>query len=336
MSTSSPPSPASPFAPTGFRQITIVLAIPEPFLGQVRARLDSRHRVLDVAAAQSLPPGDPPPGDLVVVLSPLAPRGANRAAVTRLIERAGWVHFLSTGVDGFPLVLLSGRTVTCGRGANSAAVAEFAVGLLLAAAKHFPSVWGTETDSSLAAAPLGCLAGSTVGLIGLGTIGREVARRLGGFDTRLLALRRHARPADLPGVSVVATLPELLAEAYHVIVAAPLTPVTDRLLDDAAFAAAKPGVHIVNIARGRIIDTDALVRAFDAGIVGRASLDVTDPEPLPADHPLRRNPRVVISPHVSWSAPGGTDRGIGMFADNLRRWQAGLPPDGVVDLAAGY
>ncbi len=137
-------------------------------------------------------------------------------------------------------------------------------------------------------------------------------------------------------MTVVPTLPDLLGQTDHLIVAAPLTPLTDRLLNDEAFAVTKPGVHLVNVARGRIVDTGALVRALAAGIVTRASLDVTDPEPLPADHPLRRDHRVRILPHLSWSAPGGPDRGIDLFVSNLRRWQAGQPLDGLVDVDAGY
>ncbi|MCK9931952.1 hydroxyacid dehydrogenase [Frankia sp. Mgl5] len=308
--------------------------IPSPFVDQIRSRLGAEAHVVDVLGGEVAPASSGPVP--VLVMPPAALGGSPTAAVLAAVERAGWVHFLSTGIDGFPLDRLAGRTVTCGRGANSPAIAELTVGLLLAAEKRIPQIWEARTNEPFLAEPLGTLVGRTVGLIGFGSIGQELARRLDGFGTRLLALRRSGRPAEQPTVTVVRTLPELVGEADHLVVAAPLTPDTDRLLDDAAFAVTKPGLHLVNVARGRIVDTDALVRALAAGTVSRASLDVTDPEPLPADHPLRHDARVRILPHLSWSAPGGLSRGFDLFADNLQRWCEGRPLHGVVDVEAGY
>jgi phosphoglycerate dehydrogenase-like enzyme len=121
-----------------------------------------------------------------------------------------------------------------------------------------------------------------------------------------------------------------------VVVAAPATPQTLHLLDADAFAAFKPGVHLVNIARGALVDQDALRSALDDGRVARASLDVVDPEPLPAGHWLYSHPKVRLSPHISWSSPGTIERTVELFADNLRRWREGRPLHGVVDVAAGY
>lgn len=334
--TSLPGSVPLPGVPPSRPAASTVLAavVPGPFVDQIRSRLGAEARVVDVLGGQALPAD--PSAPVAALVMPALLRGSPPGAVLAAVERADWVHFLSTGVDGFPLDRLAGRAVTCGRGANSAAIAELTVGLLLAAEKRIPQIWEAASIEPFLAEPLGTLVGRTVGLLGFGSIGQELARRLDGFDTRLLALRRSGRPAELPAVTVARTLPELLGAADHLVVAAPLTPETDRLLDDAAFAVTKPGLHLVNVARGRIVDTDALVRALAAGTVSRASLDVTDPEPLPADHPLRHDARVRILPHLSWSAPGGLSRGFDLFADNLQRWRAGRPLHGVVDVEAGY
>lgn len=315
--------------------VVVAALIPSPFVSQVRELVDPRVTVIDVFGGEEVPAE--PDGPLVALLMPWSLRTPPvPPAALDVLARADWAHFVSTGVDGFPLDLLAAPTVTCGRGANSAAIAELTVGLLLATEKRIPEIWSAESNEPYITEPLGTLHGRTVGLLGFGTIARELAVRLNGFGTSLLALRRSGRPADLPGVTVARDLPELLGASDHLVVAAPLTPETDRLLDDAAFAVTRPGLHLVNVARGRIVDTDALVRALDSGIVARASLDVTDPEPLPADHPLRFDPRVRLMPHLSWSAPGGMRRGLDVFLDNLRRLRAGEPLHGLVDRDAGY
>ena len=311
----------------------VAAALPRRYVDRIRSRLGSDAQIIDVLAGEALNPAPPPAAGLML---PRGLRSAQMPTLLAMIEKVDWIHFLSAGVDGFPLELLAGRTITCGRGANSAAIAELTVSLLLAAEKRIPDIWEASINSRFATEPLGTLVGRTIGLIGFGSIAQQLARRLDGFDTRLVAFRRTGRPAELPGVTIVPTLPDLLGQADHLVITAPLTPQTDQMLNDEAFAVAKPGLHLINVARGRIVDTDALVRALAADIVRGASLDVTDPEPLPDDHPLRHHPRVRIMPHVSWSAPDDLGRGIDLFASNLRHRQAGRPLDGLVDLEAGY
>jgi phosphoglycerate dehydrogenase-like enzyme len=152
----------------------------------------------------------------------------------------------------------------------------------------------------------------------------------------VVAYRRRAAAAPLEGVEVLTSLPELLARSDHVVVAAPATPATFHLIDADALAAVKPGAHLVNIARGTLVDQDALVAALDRGQLSGASLDTVDPEPLPEGHPLYAHPKVRVSPHISWSAPGTLERTLGIFVDNVARYRAGEPLTGVVDLDAGY
>ena len=247
-----------------------------------------------------------------------------------------WVHVLGAGIDGFPLDAVGDRIITCSRGASAPAIAEFALALMLAFEKQLPEQWVTEPPDTWYYARLGSLRGKTIGVLGLGAIGTEVARLALAFGSHVVALRRSSKPSPLEGVELVARLPDLLERADHIVITLPATKDTDALLGKAAFAAMKPGVNLVNVSRGAIIDQDALLVALDDGTVARANLDVVDPEPLPAGHPLYKHPRVRLSSHISWSAPDTMNRTIEMFADNLHRYEKGEPLHGVVDLAAGY
>ncbi|MDQ1373947.1 MAG: hypothetical protein QOJ09_1285 [Actinomycetota bacterium] len=253
-----------------------------------------------------------------------------------LTPEVRWVHVLAAGVDKFPLDRAGDRIVTCSRGASAPAIAEFVLATVLAFEKQLPDVWVQEPPEHWNLAGLGGVRGKTLGLVGVGAIGTEVARRALAFDMEVLALRRTAATLPLPEMERVESLPELLGRSDHVVVAAPSTPETHHLLDAGALAAVKPGVHLVNIARGALVDQDALRVALDDGRIARASLDVVDPEPLPAGHWLYAHTKVRLSPHISWSSPGTIERTVDLFADNLRRWRDGRSLHGVVDVAAGY
>ena len=247
-----------------------------------------------------------------------------------------WVHSLSTGIDRFPLEALPDDvTLTCSRGASAVPIAEFVLAAMLTFEKQLPDVWVHEPPEHWAMAKLGGLEGRTLGLIGAGGIATEVARRALAFGMRVCFVRRTDAPAPLAGMQRCG-LSEVLAAADHLVVAAPSTAATRHLLDPGALAGVKPGVHVVNVSRGRLIDQAALLEALDDGRVARATLDVADPEPLPRGHPLYGHPRVRLSPHVSWSAPGALGRLLDRFLDNLRSYIAGEPLAGVVDRVAGY
>jgi phosphoglycerate dehydrogenase-like enzyme len=248
-----------------------------------------------------------------------------------------WIHVLGTGVDAFPFQLLSGQTLTCSRGGSAIPIAEWVLATMLAFEKHLPESWiRTAPAKAWSRATLGTLHGKTLGVIGLGGIARAVAHRALPFGMRVQAYRRSAAPSDIAGVAIVRALPELVASSDHVVIAAPATPATRHLFNRDAFAVIKPGAHLVNIARGALVDQDALRVALDDGRVALASLDAVEPEPLPDGHWMYTHPRVRLSPHISWSMPGAGDLLIEAFVDNLRRYQAGEPLTGVVDVAAGY
>ena len=275
--------------------------------------------------------GDEASGDVLLTI----PRGYPNLA--ELLDRGvDWVHVTSTGIDGFPLELLGDRVMTCSRGASAIGISEWCLAMMLAFEKDLPGVWLREPPERWFTAELGALYGKTLGLIGLGGIGTAVARRALAFDMKVLAVRRTAAPSPLEGVDIAASIAELLARSDHIVVAAPATAATRHLLDADALAAAKPGTHIINIARGDLIDQDALRAALDSGHIARASLDTVDPEPLPEGHWLYDHPQVRVSAHVSWCMPDSWDLLMAPFADNLHRRLNGLPLEGIVNPDEGY
>jgi phosphoglycerate dehydrogenase-like enzyme len=275
---------------------------------------------------------DPPPPDLRadVLFGGWGPNTLEYA------QRVGWVHLAGTGIDSFPRELFDGRTVTNARGASAIPIAEFVLAGMLAFEKHLPETWLDEPPEHWNFAPLGWLNTRTLGLVGLGGIGLATAERALAFGMRVQALRRRPDPSPLEGVEVVGSLDELLSEADHLVLAAPATPRTRHLINAETLALVKPGVHLVNIARGALVDQDALRVALDDGRVAMATLDTVDPEPLPAGHWLYSHPKVRLSAHVSWASPAGMARTLEIFVDNLRRYAAGEQVLHLVDADEGY
>ena len=247
-----------------------------------------------------------------------------------------WVHCTGHGVDHLPLEEFSDQQVTCSRGVSADAIAEWTLAMILAWAKRLPESWVSQPPAQWFISQLDGLSDSTVTLIGLGSINMAVAERLGPFGCKILGVRRTTKACPVPTVEVVTSISDAVASADHIVLAAPLTPATYHLVNAELLGATKPGAHLVNVARGALIDQEALHEALQDGRIGRASLDVADPEPLPAGHWLYHHPRVAFSPHVSWIGPGYRHRIENTFSDNLERWIARHPLDGIVDLEAGY
>jgi len=252
-----------------------------------------------------------------------------------LARRVPWVHVYGTGVDWLPDDVFAGRIVTCGRGASAIPIAEFTLGAILAFEKKLPEIW-IDDAAAWKSTELGSLHGQTLGLVGLGAIGGEIARRALAFGMRVVALRRRVEAPSPDGVSVVSSLEELLPHADHLVLAAPATARTRHLIDDRALALVKPGVHLVNVARGTLVDTAALKQALDDGRVARATIDATDPEPLPAGHWLYSHPRVRLSPHTSALCGVARATAERLAIENLRRYGQGEPLAGVVDPEERY
>ncbi len=279
--------------------------------------------------------GDVPADAHGEVLVTMAWGAANLEQI--LARGVRWVHALGTGVDRFPFHLLGDRVLTCSRGGSAVPIAEWVLAVMLAFEKRLPDAWiGDVPTDDQSRMHLGTLDGRTLGLVGVGGIGTAVARRARPFGMRIVACRRTPGLAGPPGVEMLNSLAALVSVADHVVLAAPATPATRHLLDETILAAVKPGVHLVNVARGALVDQAALRRALDDGRVARASLDAVDPEPLPRGHWMYTHPKVRLSPHISWNMPTAADVLVDAFIANVHRWHARRPLEGVVDRAQGY
>lgn len=232
--------------------------------------------------------------------------------------------------------------VTNMQGVHGPAIAEHVFGMLLTLTRDIgfhiqPEQRGAWTREGSGRETI-ALSGRTMLVVGLGGIGREVARRAKGFDMEVLATRRSRKepPTYVDRQGTAADLEEFLPLADVVVLCVPLTEETEGLIDADALRLMKEGSYLVNIARGRVVDTDALVAALRAGSLAGACLDVTDPEPLTPGHPLWDMPNVVITPHVASRASLTSDRRDALLEANLRRFGAGEPLLNVVDKTAGY
>ncbi len=317
--------------------IVIVHQLPERAAAEIAARLPAGVRLSSVDWA--LPWAIDPAAEAMIGCTAVVGGGAAMRSCPRPAGWPGrlrWLHLRSAGTDEFPDWIFDVAMLTVTRGAQAVAIAEYVLAALLAHEKQLPSLWINDAASWRQSA-LGTLEGRTLGLLGFGRIGQATARRALAFGMRVLAHRRSATPMDIPEVTAV-PLETLLEQAEHLVVAAPLTAATAGLLDAAAFARMRPGVHVVNVSRGAIVDHDALRAALDAGGVGAATLDVCEPEPPPPGHWLYAHPRVRLSPHVSHSAPTTSPRAAEAFLQNLRCFLDATPElmSGQVDRAARY
>ena len=235
-----------------------------------------------------------------------------------------WIQLVTSGLDKHPDWLLRSLPTSTARGTAADTIAEYVMAALLEDAKSFSELRVTDA-AQWKSRPTRAVRGATVGLVGFGAIGEAVAAKALALGAQVLALRRSARPAGVPGVQIVGTLHELMARTDHLVLAAPATPETTHLLDAAAFAAARPGLHVVNVARGELIDDAALLQALDSGRVRRATLDVTAPEPLPAGHAFYRHPRIWLTPHSAAMGQASRLALVEKTAVNHERWSRGLP-----------
>jgi phosphoglycerate dehydrogenase-like enzyme len=287
-------------------------------------------------------------------------------AFDRFLARAprlAWVHSATAGVER---VLTPGSRqrdllITNARGVFSRPIAEYVLMMILAVSRRLPQLLELQRERTWQPLEGAELSDVTVGIVGLGSIGRAVATLATAFGCRVIATRRRseagaaaaphgeppqdeARPgAGSTGEGLVLDqvlgpdgLTALLAESDFVVLAAPLTPTTEGLIDGPALEAMKPGAWLINVARGRLVDERALLRALREGHIGGAILDTFRDEPLPPSSPFYDMDNVIVTPHTSWSSGRVLDRSVELFCANLRRYAAGQPLVNVVDPAAGY
>lgn len=245
-----------------------------------------------------------------------------------------WVHTSAVAVETLclPELFARGVRVSNTRGVQAVPIAEHVMAMVLAFAKQLPFALEQQARARWAQHEFvgsrlpWLLEGRTLGLVGVGTIGAAIAARASAFGMRVTAIRRRASAIPVPGVAAASGpegLPRVLAESDVLVIAAPLTPETDSLIDRQAIARLKPGAIVINVGRARILDTDALVEALAEDRLGGAGLDVFPEEPLPAGHPLWTAPNVILTPHTSGFRHGHWDEVIEVFADNLERYRRG-------------
>jgi phosphoglycerate dehydrogenase-like enzyme len=257
-----------------------------------------------------------------------------------------WVQVMSAGIDRYlgiePLMNNDAITLTNFRGAHGPSIADHAMAMLLSLTRNLQYNAKNQEDGRWgrggADTPSVALEGKTMLVVGIGGIGTEIAQRAHGFGMRVIGTRRSDRPSPdfIERVGLPQDLLSMLPEADVVALAVPLTPETLLLMNAEAFAAMKPGSYLINIARGKIVDTDAMVAALKRGKLAGACLDVTEPEPLPSGHPLWDMPNVVITPHIAGRSGVTEERSAALLLENLRRFGAGEPLLNVVDKVAGY
>jgi phosphoglycerate dehydrogenase-like enzyme len=255
-------------------------------------------------------------------------------------KRLRWVHNFGAGADGvlFPESRASDVILTTSKGAHAVPIAEHCLTFMLMFAHNMPTFMRWQHDGTSGRPFIDELTGKTVGIIGLGNIGRELARRCrDGFGMRVVGTSRSLR--SVPNVDRLygpSELHALLGESDYVCLILPGTPETRGLIDEAALRGMKSSAYLINVGRGTHIVQPAMVTALQEGRIAGAGLDVTDPEPLPADHPLRHMSNVIITPHLAGLTRGTRDRGTDRLCRNIGKLLRNEPLDGLVDKAAGY
>ena len=251
-----------------------------------------------------------------------------------------YIQFASAGVDTLPEWARTIPYVASARGITAEPIAEYVMAAIMADCKRLDllvaGMRASDVPFDETQWPTGAMRsikGQTLGLVGYGAIGQAIARRAEAFGMEVIATRRSGGDGS---PRFVAGIDELAARADQLVLCAPATAETLRMIDDRVLSLVKPTAHLINVARGTLVDHEALLRALDAGRLRHATLDGTDPEPLPKDHPLMSHERATITPHAAWYSPDDFDRVTAKLLDNLGRYANGEPLADIADFARGY
>ena len=250
-----------------------------------------------------------------------------------------WIQSMTAGVEGWLALpdLPAGAVLTCARGTHKESMPENIVGALFFVAKPYAVNAENQKQSRWVQTVAQPLNGKTLGILGLGAIGQEVARIADALGMRVIGTRRRPEPmAHVAEVLPADRTTEVLAQSDFVLLLLPATPETDRIIDAARLATMKPTAWLLNFGRGHLIDDSDLVAAVKAGTIAGAVLDVFRQEPLPADHPFWTTEGIVVLPHIGGPHPERDRIVARLFVENLRRFLDGEPLMEVVDRAAGY
>ncbi len=255
-------------------------------------------------------------------------------------EALQWVHLPHAGVEGFmfPSFKASDLILTNCRRLYGRQISEHAFALLLALTRKIPEQLEFMKVKHWERVPCIELAGMTMGLIGMGGIGRAIADRAKAFELRVLAVDPEDidPPDSVDQVGKMDFLPELMEQSNAVIVCCPSTPETHKLLSNAEFDRMPEGSYLVNISRGKVVDEEALISALRSGRLAGAGLDVTYTEPCPEDSPLWTEPNVILTSHSAGASQHIRRRAMELFVENLHRYVKGEELENVVDKAKGY
>ncbi len=273
--------------------------------------------------------GDPPPVDDVEFYVPPYLFGGRVYALMRDMPSLRVCQTLTAGVDSVLPHVPPGVTLCNAKGVHDASTAELALTLMLASLRGVPEAVRSQDAGEWAHKERPALADRTVMIVGYGSVGAAIERRLAGFEVDVLRVARRARD----GVASYAELPALLPRADVVVLVVPMTDETRGMVDADFLARMRDGALLVNVARGPVVDTPALLAELASGRL-RAALDVTDPEPLPPDHPLWSAAGVLITPHVGGNTTAFLPRAFTLLRDQLRRFVEGEPLANVV--TGGY
>jgi D-2-hydroxyacid dehydrogenase (NADP+) len=258
-----------------------------------------------------------------------------------------WIHSTAVGVSQLMYSELrsSGVILTNPSGILSALMAEHTVGLMIALARHFPDSvryqdrarW-SQIEVSSQPGPLTELNGQLLLIVGYGSIGREIARRARAFDMRVWGVTRSGKgdATHTEKILPIAQLEDALPHADYIVLSAPDTQETQKLLGPAQIAKMKPGAKLINVGRGSLLDEAALIGALETGTLSGAALDVTATEPLPAESPLWKTPNLFITPHTSGVSERLWQKETDLLMDLLGRWFDGRDLFNVVDFSRGY
>jgi D-3-phosphoglycerate dehydrogenase len=255
-------------------------------------------------------------------------------------RRLRWIQSSAAGLDHclVPPVIESDIVVTSASGVLADQVAEHALGLLTATLRSFPVFFRAQQKKEFVRRPTRDLHHSTVGIVGLGGVGRRVAELLAPYKTRILATDWFPfdKPKHVAALWPADQLDRLLAESDVVVLCVPLTDVTRGMIDAAAFATMKPGAVLINVARGPIVVERDLVAALESGQLSAAAVDVTEVEPLPPTSRLWDLPSLIITPHVAGKSARRIDNMTDFFCDNLSRYLRGERLNNLVDKRLGF
>lgn len=295
--------------------------VPDQEIADTLADIDGVSALVYEGLSDELP-GDP--AEVVLYVPPFAATPKSREIIASM-SNLQVVQIQAAGVDTFRPLLPAGVVLCNARGVHDASTAEWVVGAIIAAQREFPEFAGAQREGRWDWRMTDALTDRTVMIVGYGSVGAAIERRLIPFETRIVRVARTARK----GVHPVDALPGLLPDADVVVLIVPSTAETTGMVGKAFLSRMKDDALLVNAARGTVVDTGALLAELTRRRL-RAVLDVTDPEPLPAGHPLWSAPGVFITPHVGGSTPASRRRAVAFVRAQVARFAAGEPLHNVI------